>query len=49
MFAACPIDEVVASHPSVKVLAFLTGFTLILESVDVPMPKGYIYFAMFFP
>jgi len=31
-------------------LAFLIliGFTLILESVDVHVPKGYIYFAMFF-
>jgi predicted tellurium resistance membrane protein TerC len=26
----------------------LVGFTLILESLDVHVPKGYIYFAMFF-
>lgn len=26
----------------------LVGFTLILESFDVHVPKGYIYFAMFF-
>ncbi|MCL6413913.1 TerC family protein, partial [Pantoea agglomerans] len=39
-------------HPSVKMLALsfliLIGFTLILESFDVHVPKGYIYFAMFF-
>ncbi|MDI5419148.1 hypothetical protein MJI12_26005, partial [Salmonella enterica subsp. enterica serovar Kentucky] len=36
----------------VKMLALsfliLVGFTLILESFDVHVPKGYIYFAMFF-
>lgn len=52
MFAARPIGEFVARHPSVKMLALafliLIGFTLILESVDVHVPKGYIYFAMFF-
>ena len=26
----------------------LVGFTLMLESFDVHVPKGYIYFAMFF-
>lgn len=26
----------------------LVGFTLILESFDIHVPKGYIYFAMFF-
>ncbi len=31
-------------------LSFLipVGFTLMLESFDVHVPKGYIYFAMFF-
>lgn len=52
MFAARPIGEFVANHPSVKMLALafliLIGFTLILESVNVHVPKGYIYFAMFF-
>lgn len=52
MFAARPIGEFVARHPSVKMLALafliLIGFTLILESVDVHVAKGYIYFAMFF-
>ncbi len=52
LYAARPIGEFVARHPSVKMLALsfliLIGFTLILESVDVHVPKGYIYFAMFF-
>jgi predicted tellurium resistance membrane protein TerC len=52
MFAARPIGEFVDRHPSVKMLALsfliLVGFTLILESFDVEVPKGYIYFAMFF-
>ena len=52
MFAARPVGEFVARHPSVKMLALsfliLVGFTLILESVGIHIPKGYIYFAMFF-
>ncbi|KKI47504.1 membrane protein [Obesumbacterium proteus] len=52
MFAARPIGEFVALHPSVKMLALsfliLVGFTLILESFGIHVPKGYIYFAMFF-
>ncbi|MEN4547268.1 TerC family protein [Pantoea agglomerans] len=52
MFAARAIGEFVDRHPSVKMLALsfliLVGFTLILESFAVHVPKGYIYFAMFF-
>lgn len=52
MFAAKPIGDFVERHPSVKMLALafllLVGFTLILESFDIHVPKGYIYFAMFF-
>lgn len=52
MFAARPIGDFVQRHPSVKMLALafliLVGFTLILEGLDKPVPKGYIYFAMFF-
>ncbi|MEM6052504.1 TerC family protein [Erwinia sp. P7711] len=52
MFAARSIGEFVERHPSVKMLALafliLVGFTLILESFNVHVPKGYIYFAMFF-
>lgn len=52
MFAARAIGEFVDRHPSVKMLALafliLVGFTLILESFNVHVPKGYVYFAMFF-
>lgn len=52
MFAARSIGDFVERHPSVKMLALsfliLVGFTLILESFDIHVPKGYIYFAMFF-
>ncbi len=52
MLAARPIGEFVDCHPSVKMLALsfliLVGFTLILEGVQMHIPKGYIYFAMFF-
>ncbi|ORM70351.1 hypothetical protein HA48_17895 [Pantoea wallisii] len=52
MFAARTIGEFVERHPSVKMLALafliLVGFTLILESFGMHVPKGYIYFAMFF-
>ena len=52
MFAAKTIGDFVDRHPSVKMLALafliLVGFTLILESFNVHVPKGYIYFAMFF-
>ncbi|WP_075183152.1 TerC family protein [Pantoea sp. 1.19] len=52
MFAAKSIGEFVERHPSVKMLALafliLVGFTLILEGFHVHVPKGYIYFAMFF-
>jgi predicted tellurium resistance membrane protein TerC len=52
MFAARPIGEFVDRHPSVKMLALafliLVGFTLMLESFSIHVPKGYIYFAMFF-
>ncbi|HDL6966795.1 TPA: TerC family protein [Yersinia enterocolitica] len=52
MFAARPIGGFVNRHPSVKMLALsfliLVGFTLMLESFQIHIPKGYIYFAMFF-
>ncbi|MFH7133515.1 TerC family protein, partial [Klebsiella pneumoniae] len=45
MFAARHIGDFVDRHPSVKMLAlsFLTlvGFTMMLESFDVHVPKGY--------
>ncbi len=52
MSAAQPIGNFVNLHPSVKMLALafliLVGFTLMLEGFHVHIPKGYIYFAMFF-
>jgi predicted tellurium resistance membrane protein TerC len=52
LFAAKPISEFVHNHPSIKVLAlsFLTiiGLVLIAESMNVHIPKGYVYFAMAF-
>ncbi|MGC1272996.1 MAG: TerC family protein [Planctomycetaceae bacterium] len=52
MFAARPVGEFVDRHPTVKMLALsfllLIGFTLVIESFDYHVPKGYIYFAMFF-
>ncbi|VAX76560.1 UPF0053 inner membrane protein YgdQ [Serratia symbiotica] len=52
MYAAQPIGEFVNQHPSVKTLGLafliLVGITLILESFQIHVPKGYIYFAMFF-
>jgi len=52
MFAAAPIGRFVDTHPTVKMLALsflvLIGVVLIAEGIDLHIPKGYIYFAMFF-
>jgi len=52
MFAAGPIGEFVAHHPTIKMLALsfllLIGMSLIAEGLDRHIPKGYIYFAMGF-
>jgi len=52
MFAAKSIGEFVDGHPTVKMLALsflvLIGVALIGEGLDLHIPKGYIYFAMFF-
>ncbi|HKI02867.1 MAG TPA: TerC family protein [Thermoanaerobaculia bacterium] len=52
MFAAGPIGEFVARHPTVKMLALsfllLIGMSLIAEGLDHHIPKGYVYFAMGF-
>ena len=49
MFAAKPIGD---THPTLKILALafliLVGVSLIAESLDIHIPKGYIYFAMGF-
>ncbi|HEX7081394.1 MAG TPA: TerC family protein [Gammaproteobacteria bacterium] len=52
MFAAGAIGRFVDAHPTVKMLALsflvLIGVVLIAEGIDFHIPKGYIYFAMFF-
>ncbi len=52
MLFAGPISEFVERHPTVKMLALsfllLIGVSLIAESFDRHIPKGYIYFAMAF-
>ena len=52
LFAAGPIARFVEQHPTVKILALsfllLIGMSLVAESFDVHIPKGYIYFAMGF-
>jgi predicted tellurium resistance membrane protein TerC len=52
LFAAGPISDFVNRHPTIKMLALsfllLIGVSLIVESLHVEIPKGYIYFAMGF-
>lgn len=52
LWAGKPIGDFVHHHPSIKVLALsflmIVGFVLIAESLDVHIPKGYVYFAMAF-
>lgn len=52
LVAAKPIGDFIEHHPSVKVLALsflvMVGMTLIAESLDQHIPKGYLYAAMFF-
>ncbi len=52
IFSAKPISDFVDAHPSLKVLALsfllMIGFTLIVEALEVHIPKGYVYFAMAF-
>ena len=50
--AAGPISGFVERHPTLKILALsfllLIGMSLVAESLDRHIPKGYIYFAMGF-
>ena len=52
MVASGPIAAFIEKNPSIKLLALafllLIGITLVVESVDIHVPKGYIYFAMAF-
>ena len=47
--ARCALRALTSSFlPLALSFLILVGFTLILESFDIHVPKGYIYFAMFF-
>jgi predicted tellurium resistance membrane protein TerC len=56
MFASGPISRFVNNNPTIKILALafliLIGFMLLLEGLPdqlaIHVPKGYIYFAIFF-
>ena len=52
LWAAGSVSEFVEGHPTVKMLALsfllLIGFSLVVEGLEVHIPKGYIYFAMGF-
>lgn len=52
LVAAKTIGDFVEKHPTIKILALsfliLVGVTLMLDGFGVHVPKGYIYFAMFF-
>jgi predicted tellurium resistance membrane protein TerC len=52
LFAVNPISRFVNEYPTVKMLALsfllLVGMALVGEGFEFHIPKGYIYFAMFF-
>lgn len=52
MVAARPIGDFVDANPTFKMLALsfllMIGLMLMVEGFDVHVPKGYVYFAMFF-
>jgi len=52
MLFAKKISDFIADHPTLEILALsfliLIGFMLSIEAFDYHVPKGYIYFAVFF-
>src|SRR3990172_4656065 len=50
MWFARPLGDFVERHPTVKMLALsfllLVGTALIADGLEIPTPRGYIYFAM---
>jgi predicted tellurium resistance membrane protein TerC len=52
LLAVNPISRFVNDYPTIKMLALsfliLVGVALVGEGFDAHIPKGYIYFAMFF-
>lgn len=49
---ATPVSDFIHKNPTMKMLALsfliMIGMTLIVEGLDVHVPKGYVYFAMAF-
>ena len=52
LVAAKSVASFISKHPTVNILALsfllLIGFMLVLEGLHIEVPKGYIYFAIFF-
>lgn len=52
LIASGRVAAFINKHPTVKILALsfllLIGFMLLLEGLHIEVPKGYIYFAIFF-
>ena len=52
LVAVNPISDLVNKYPTIKMLALsfllLVGMALVGEGLELHIPKGYIYFAMFF-
>lgn len=52
MLASGAVSRFINNHPTLQMLALsfliLIGFMLILEAINIHVPKGYIYFAVFF-
>jgi len=52
IFFADKISKFISKHPTLEILALafliLIGFMLVLEGFHIEVPKGYIYFAVFF-
>lgn len=52
MLFAGKISEFINNHPTLQILALsfliLIGFTLIIDALHYHVPKGYIYFSVFF-
>ena len=52
LLASHVISSFIQKHPSFKILALcflmMIGLSLIAEGLHVAIPKGYIYFSMFF-
>jgi len=52
MVSSGPISKFISKHPSLEILALsfliLIGFMLVIDALHQEVPKGYIYFAVFF-